>query len=407
MGGIERHVRDLARAESTYPEVEVEVLCVAEDPDDVPRSGVQGRRGPALWERDGVWERDGRVAVKRVPQAALLASNPVSLGVMRELRVSAKGREHDIWHFHYPFPTGEAALLALGAPGRKAAARRPRVVCTYHSDAVGDGRLKWVLRRPYFALTSRFLAGTDRIIVASPGLASHSRLLGPFADKVRVVPFGVDPVRYRLTSARTKAVGELRARYGTPIVLFVGRLVPYKGLDVLLRAFARLACDLEATLVLVGDGPLRLSLEALARSLGLGVASAKEPVACRGTVVFAGGLTDEELVAHYYAADVFVLPSVTRNEAFGLVQIEAHMCGLPVVSTNLPTGVPFANADGVSGLVVDVADAEALARAVGRLLRDDELRRRLGAQAKERARREFTLRRMVEGVFGVYDEALL
>jgi rhamnosyl/mannosyltransferase len=103
---------------------------------------------------------------------------------------------------------------------------------------------------------------------------------------------------------------------------------------------------------------------------------------------------------------VFALPSVARSEAFGLVQIEAHASGTPVVSTDLTTGVPYANLNGVTGLTVPVGDVDALTHALCTIIDDDELRARLGAQAQERALRDFTIPRMVEDTLEVYKEAI-
>src|SRR6185295_4672597 len=111
-----------------------------------------------------------------------------------------------------------------------------------------------------------------------------------------------------------------------PTVLFVGRLVAYKGLDVLLRAMV----DVPGSLALVGDGPLRESLQKLAQELG---------VADR--VTFLGRVSDADRLAWFGRADVVVLPSVSRQEAFGMVQVEAMLTGRPVVSTSVPTGVPW------------------------------------------------------------------
>ena len=124
-------------------------------------------------------------------------------------------------------------------------------------------------------------------------------------------------------------------------MLFAGRLVPYKGVDVLLRAMA----TVDARLVVVGDGPLRGALEAQARAT------------CGGRVTFAGTVADDELTALYHACDVFVLPSVTRAEAFGMVQIEAMACGKPVVSTSVASGVPWVNQHHETGLIVPPGDA--------------------------------------------------
>ncbi len=95
-----------------------------------------------------------------------------------------------------------------------------------------------------------------------------------------------------------------------------------------------------ATILIAGDGPLAEPLKAQAAAAGLG-----------SRVQFLGHLTDNEIVAHFHACDVFVLPSVTRAETFGVVQLEAMACGKPVVSTDLPTGVPWVNRHLETGLV--------------------------------------------------------
>jgi len=150
----------------------------------------------------------------------------------------------------------------------------------------------------------------------------------------------------------------------------------------------------DADLVLIGRGPLESKLRTLAAEVGIAE-----------RIWFLPSQSGVELAAWYHAADVLCLPSVARSEAFGLVQIEAHAAGTPVVSTALPTGVPYANRDGVTGLIVPPGEAEALGAALRRLLDDDELRARLGAQAQTRARREFTVPRMVAGALRVYEEA--
>ena len=111
-------------------------------------------------------------------------------------------------------------------------------------------------------------------------------------------------------------------------------------------------------------------------------------------------------VALLNAATVFCLPSHQRSEAFGLCQIEAMTCGLPVVSTDLPTGVPEVNRDGESGLIVPPADPTALADALRRLLNDEALRLELGEGGRRRAQELFTARRMADRVAEVYRSVL-
>jgi rhamnosyl/mannosyltransferase len=150
-----------------------------------------------------------------------------------------------------------------------------------------------------------------------------------------------------------------------------------------------------ADLVMIGRGPLEGELREIAVASGIA-----------GRITWLDPVDDDELAAWYHAADVFALPSVARSEAFGLVQIESHAAGTPVVSTDLTTGVPYANLDGVTGLTVPVGDVSALAGALNRLLGDDELRERLGHQARERALSQFTIPQMVAGHLSAYAEAI-
>jgi rhamnosyl/mannosyltransferase len=113
------------------------------------------------------------------------------------------------------------------------------------------------------------------------------------------------------------------------------------------------------------------------------------------------------LPAYYQASDVFVLPSIARTETFGVVQVEAMAAGLPVVSTNLPTGVPWVNQHGVSGLVVPPADVDRLADAIGVLLANPDLRGRLGRNAAVRAGDLFSRERMIAAFKDVVERAVL
>jgi rhamnosyl/mannosyltransferase len=179
----------------------------------------------------------------------------------------------------------------------------------------------------------------------------------------------------------------MRARYGSPLALFVGRLVPYKGVDVLIDAVA----GLPLTTLVVGEGPERAALEARA-------------AARSARVAFAGEVDNETLAALYTACDLFVLPSVTRAEAFGMVQLEAMASGKPVISTNLQSGVPWVNRHGETGLVVEPGDAAALRDAIVRLMNDAELRGTLGQAASARVLREFTVSQMVTRTVSLYRE---
>lgn len=253
-----------------------------------------------------------------------------------------RARDFDAVLLEYPC-FGTAELLAL---------RRPRnLVLYYHMDVVGRG-----LYQPLFALHRRLLLpliifAARRVLVSSLDYARTSFIAG---HEVREVPLGVDTSRF--------SPGTVRPDGRT--VLFVGgldRAHYFKGLDVLMRAMQNVS---DAKLVVVGDGPLRAEYERRA---------------VRTT--FPGRVSDEQLPDVYRQADVLVLPSVDRSEAFGFVLLEAQACGVPVIASDLP-GVRTALEEGKTGLLVPPGDAAALAGAIRTLLGDASRRRAMGHAAR-------------------------
>jgi rhamnosyl/mannosyltransferase len=306
--------------------------------------------------RDHKEETIAGVEVIRLPRQLRLSSAPIALRMRSALRAEAKtlgpdgADPPDVVNLHSPYPWGELSFLMADLD-------LPSVVL-YHSDIVRQKRLL-AAYRPFL---ERFLDRVDLIVTSSPNMIASSEFLAPRAKKCRVVPFGLPAKRLTATPAIRQRAFELRAVHGArKIILFVGRLVYYKGVDVLIRAVQ----GVDADLVLVGDGPLEEQLRRLA---------GESDVAER--VSFLPSQDDDELLAWYRAADV------------------------------LPTGVPYANLNGKTGLVVPPGDVPALRAALTRLLADDELRTRLGRDAQERALREFTVPRMVADTVEVYAEAI-
>jgi len=123
-------------------------------------------------------------------------------------------------------------------------------------------------------------------------------------------------------------------------------------------------------------------------------------------VHFLGELGEREIVAFFHASDLLVLPSITRNEAFGLVQLEAMACRKPVVSTRLETGVEYVNQNGKTGFVVPPRNPRALAEAINGLLDDEKLRTRMGTEGRRRVEKEFTKERMAWETLKLYEEVL-
>ena len=306
--------------------------------------------------------------------------------VTRVGTIGAAGSVHIAPAFASRLRTIPADLIVLHEPNPWAllsyAIARPRapLVVWYHSDVVRPA-LQYAL---FYAPFARFVYGrARRIVVSSPPLAEHAAPLAAYQDRVMVIPFGIDP------AAWTPAAGAA-ASAREPFVLFAGRHVGYKGVDVLLRALAGNA----ARAVIIGDGPKRAEWEQLSRALGLD-----------GRVTFTGEVDDGELRRLMRACAALVLPSVTQAEAFGYVQLEAMASATPVISTGVPSGVSWVNQDERTGLVVPAGDVEALGAAIDRLMADAPLRARFGAAGRARVEKEFTIERLRERLRVLYEEA--
>lgn len=320
----------------------------------------------------------GGVPVTKTGRLLNVSSAPVSLDFYLWLRRLAHNA--DIVHAHLPYPPGELGQLMLG--------RGRRFVVTYHSDIVRQ-KLLGALYSPFLR---QVLRRAHLISATSDAYVRSSAFLAPVADKCRVIPLGIDLSAFQSTPAIASAAAEVRARYGPdPLLLFVGKLRHYKGLDVLLRAMTQV----EARLLVVGSGPMEAEWRTLAADLQLGE-----------RVLFLGERPEAEKVAMLHAADLFVLPSTNRAEAFGVVLLEAMAAGLPLISTELGTGTSYVNQHEETGLVVPAGDVPALAAALNRLLADANLRARMAAASLARATRLFSKEALIRHTLAFYEEAL-
>lgn len=282
----------------------------------------------------------------------------------------------DLVHLHMPNPFGAAAYLLSG--------QSAPLIITWHFDVVRQRLLK----KLFTPLFSRILSRARAVIVTSPNVARSSDMLQSFKDRIRVIPYGIDYEPY--TRRHDSEVAAIRQQHGPRIVLGVGRLIYYKGFQHLISAMS----EVNAKLLIVGEGPLREDLERQVQAEGT-----------KDRVEFLGEKTPEQLIPFYQACDVFALSSV-RGEAFGIVQLEAMAAGKPVVNTMLDSGVPFVSRDRESGFTVPPHDSKRLAEAINRLLADEPLRLRYGREARLRVQREFSVRAMTQATLKLYGEAL-
>ncbi len=349
---------------------------IAEGLDGPTRMKVLASHEDARTRRDCI----NGVDVTRAGRVATYFSVPLAPRFPFLMRSMA--HDADILHFHLPYPLADVSYLLARPHGR--------VVAWWHSEIVKPRQLS----RLYKPFLRRFLRQTDRIIVAAPQLVDNSPFLSQYREKCRVIPIGIDTGRFSITGQIGERVRQIRQRYGSEIVLFVGRLIYYKGLDFLIQAMAD-SGRRDTTLLVVGEGPLRPDLEAAAREKGL-----------QDKVVFLGKASDDDLRCYFHACDLFVLPSIANTEAFGIVQLEAMACGKPVISTDLPTGVPFVNLHDKTGLIVPPRDSLALANAMSSLLDNKTLAAQYGEAGRRRVASEFTVEVMVQRVLDLYRDVM-
>ncbi len=364
LGGIENHVKLLAEAQAARGHaVTVLVTQIANRKSEIEK--VNGVR---------VVKTARQLNVQSAPISAQFAS-----------RVHHETRRADIAHLHAPYPIGEACNLWFG--------QAKKTIITWHSDIV---RQKTLLR-VYAPVLRRVVANADSIICTSEPYKRTSPWLTDAQDKCVIVPYGIQLERFaQLTEAQhTKSAAfraDLLARAnGGLVLLCVGQLRHYKSFDTLIRALPKLP---NVAMAIAGTGPYEAPWKAVAEEVG---------VADR--VVFLGQTGQSDLPALYHSSDVFVLPSNSRAEAFGIVNIEAMACCVPLVTTDVGSGTSWVNQDGVTGFVVPPMNPDALVRAIDQL-RDPMLRKRMGESGRARAFAEFTEAKMIERIEAVYEDVL-
>ncbi len=359
-GGLEHVVATLAEGAAAAGH-EVRVVC------------AQGARWKGRATREPVQAVRRGVTVVRAATHGVLWSQPVAPGYL-----SAARWKSDVVYVHRPHPMADLAAAVFG---------RGRVVVFHHSDVQRQRRARFF----YQPLSRRVAAKARAVVVATASHLDQADDLGPVdPSSVRVIPYGVDTTRFAPDPRGPRPdVFDSFSRGLGPVGFFVGRLVTYKGLDVLVRAID----GTQLSMVIVGDGPVRGSLEAeiAARDLA-------------GRIAVVGSIPDADLPRYHRAADYFVLPSNTPAEMFGVAMVEAMACGKPVISTSLPTGVREVNLAGVTGLEVPPNDSGALRAAMLELSGDEGLRSRLGAAGRARVEARFSLKAMISAHLALCEE---
>lgn len=356
VGGVESHVEAIS-AELARRGHEVEVIT----------SRLEGTAPREV--------RDGYL-ITRVPTRRILFSTPITPDIAGAL--GASGR--DLVHAHSPPP------LSSWYAARWCERTSTPFALTYHCDLEiplpGGAIIVETYRR---TLGRRAVRAADAVIATTRTYAETSRSLWHRSD-VEVVPNMVDTERFSPDAPSTLDVRRRHQLGDAPIALFVGRLTHHKGVEEFIRAARETAPVVH---LIVGDGPRRKALEAMAAQLP------------PGRVVFAGRVDWRNLPSYYRAASVGVLPSTSRLEAFGIAALECMASGRPVVVSDIP-GVSEVIEPEVTGLAAEPLDASDLAQKIRALALDPERARAMGKAARERVLERFTLSRVVEQLLEVY-----
>ena len=276
----------------------------------------------------------------------------------------------DILHTHLGAPP--AADAALWHAKRK----KIPLILTYHADQ--DPTYGPLFRRLGVSfynkyLLSRLFSSTKTIIVTSQHYINESKFLEKFQDKISVVPNGINLNDFDVPYSKEECRKKLGLPLGENIILFVGLLTPFKGPDVLIKAIPQVIKRVKNTkLLLVGEGPFRQKLEQERSRLG-----------CEKSIRFEGFVTDSLKALYYKASDVFVLPSISTAEAFGIVNLEAMASGIPVISTKVG-GIPSIINNNVNGLLIEPKDEIALADSIIYLLENQDIRSKLAKEGFKR-----------------------
>ncbi len=361
LGGVESHVMDVSR-ELAARGHEVTVVTTRHTSSAAARETMDG------------------FEVVRVKPSTVVLRTPIA----PRIRAILRGLPADIVHAHMPPP------LSAHYAADICEARGLPLVLTYHCDVellspVGSF-VEALYRRSLGAST---LERAARVIVTTRTYAATSRVV--WRHNPVVIPNAVDARRFRPDVDGRALRQRLRIPEDRPVALLVGRIVPHKGVEHFIEAARHLP---ETQFLVAGEGSSLEAMEELADALGV-----------KDRVRFLGRISQDNLPKVYAACDLFVLPSVSRLEAFGIVALEAMATGKPVVVADIP-GVREVIEDGREGLLADPVNPQDLADKMRRLLEDPDLRREMGRRGREKVLAEFTIQKVTDRILRVYEEAL-
>lgn len=315
-----------------------------------------------------------------------------------------KLNKFDYIYLHYPF-FGTAEIVWFF----KLFFKRPKLIIQYHMDVQGLSPLGKLLSIPSRLIRYSLLNQADTIVCGSLDYIKSSQIKNYYnshKNKFQEIPFGLDIKKYQpklinrhlenKTIARAQEIvhyiNDKFIKRDRLNLLFVGGLDSahyFKGLEILLSSLV-ITSSRNWRLKIVGDGNLRAHYESLAHDLKI-----------NKQIEFCGKLTDEDLIRSYQNADLFILPSINSNEAFGLVLIEALACGVPVIASNLP-GVRQVFSDHKQGLLAAPGNVDDLKDKLDYIFANEEIRRNMALSARRLVEEKYDnnfIQKRLENIF--------
>lgn len=319
------------------------------------------------------------VEVYRIATVGTFFSQPIPKGYHTALKKLIKEFKPDYIHLHMPNPVVTLFLLNMDLSGSK-------LYIHWHADISGQ-KFLYSLYKDY---EKKLLLRADKIIATSQIYLEHSEPLRNFLYKSVIVPNTINEQKFPNKVDDADKIEQIRKLYGNKkILFFVGRHVPYKGIEYLIEC--EKFVDDDCVFVVAGKGPLTKRL--------------KTQAAHSDRIKFIGKISDEELRLYLKASYLFLFPSINRSEAFGVALAEALYCGLPAVSFDIEgSGVTWVNKNNYSGVVVKNFDKQAFARTINELLKKEDLRAELSRNAKSWVSENFLTDKAFVALHEIYRE---
>lgn len=296
-------------------------------------------------------EYEGRFgeAVFQCNETLKFNSSPFSWSYFKRLKSLLKINPPDIIFLHLPHPFAHEICKWFSSDLKK---RNIKVVGIYHSDIINQVNLK----NAYNYHFRRHLGMYDKFISSSDELRKSSAILSLLEkDKVKIIPFCIDNKNFKRSSRNSE---NFSGRF-----LSIGRMVPYKGFEFLVDSFK----SSPYTLTIIGDGPLLKQLKDKAGP----------------NVTFVGNVNEEIKYQLLDQHDALIVSSINRAEAYGMIIVEAFSMGLPVISSDIDTGVSFLVREGKTGLKFPVNDKEMILKQMDRLAKDSSFRKKISENCLE------------------------